>query len=113
MKASVLMVIRLGDPLTGAFMIHIDAYLYLSRHNIYYFRAIVPDGIREELYKREYRRSMQTRSPHVARSMARTLRVCFEDHLEGIRLEMITWEELRKTLDKNACQPQTALPVWQ
>jgi|GEM_PF-2978131 len=41
-------------------------YLYLSRHNIYYFRAIIPDGIREELHKLEYRRSMQTRNPQTA-----------------------------------------------
>jgi hypothetical protein len=34
------MVIRLGDPFTGAFMVHCEAYLYLSRRNIYYFRAI-------------------------------------------------------------------------
>jgi len=30
------MVIRLGDPFTGAFMVYSDSYLYLSRHNIYY-----------------------------------------------------------------------------
>jgi len=28
------MVIRIGDPYTGAFMVHNDSYLYLSRHNI-------------------------------------------------------------------------------
>jgi integrase len=94
------MVIRLGDPFTGAFVFHCDAYLYISRHNIYYFRAIVPDGVKEELHKREYRRSMQTRSLQVARNMARVLRVCFEGHLEGIRSDMICWEELREILDK-------------
>ena len=51
------MVIRLGDPFTGAFMVHSDSYLFLSRHNIYYFRAIVPEGIKEDLHKLEYRRS--------------------------------------------------------
>jgi len=65
-------------------MIHIDSYLYLSRHNIYYFRAIVPNGIREELHKREYRRSMQTRKLRDARAIARALRVCFEANLSGI-----------------------------
>lgn len=65
------MVIRLGDPFTGAFMVHSDSYLYLSRHNIYYFRAIVPNVTREELHKREYRRSMQTRSLHVAQRIDR------------------------------------------
>ena len=54
------MVIRSGDPFTGAFMVHVDSYLYLSRHNIYYFRAIVPKGIGASLHKLEYRRSMQT-----------------------------------------------------
>lgn len=103
-NASVLKVIRLGDPLTGAFMVHADSYLYLSRHNIYYFRAIVPDGIWEDLHKREYRRSMQTRSLSVARSMARVLRVCFEVHLEGMRASMTSWEELRKALDNRLSQ---------
>jgi len=31
--APVSMVIRLGDPFTGAFMIHLDSYPSLSRHN--------------------------------------------------------------------------------
>lgn len=65
-------------------MIHIDSYLYLSQHNIFYFRAIVPSGIREDLHKREYRRSMQTRSLRDARSIARVLRVCFEANLSPI-----------------------------
>ena len=98
------MVIRLGDPFTGAFMVHSDSFLYLSRHNIYYFRAIVPEGIREELHKREYRRSMQTRSLQVARNMARVMRVCFETHLERIKLYMISWEELREILDNKLVQ---------
>jgi len=81
-------------------MIHLDSYLYLSRHNIYYFRVVVPDGIREDLHKLEYRRSMQTRNPQTARTMARALRFCFEAHLAGIRSNMTSWEELRKILDK-------------
>ena len=56
------MVIRSGDPFTGAFMVYADAYHFLSRHNIYYFRAIVPDGIRDGLHKWEYRKSLQTRN---------------------------------------------------
>ena len=86
------MVIHLGDPFTGAFMIHLDSYLYLSRHNIYYFRVVVPDGIREDLHKLEYRRSMQTRNPQTARTMARALRFCFEAHLAGIRSNMTSWD---------------------
>jgi len=80
-------------------MVHTDSYLYLSRHNIYYFRAIVPAGVREDLHKREYRRSMQTRSLRVARNMARVLRISFDGHLEGMRASMTSWEGLRKTLD--------------
>ncbi|HEY3307661.1 MAG TPA: DUF6538 domain-containing protein [Desulfuromonadaceae bacterium] len=80
-------------------MVYTDSYLYLSRHNIYYFRAIVPHGIREGLHRREYRRSMQTRSIHVARNMARVLRVSFESNLEGLRSCMTNWDELRKILD--------------
>jgi integrase len=80
-------------------MVHSDAYLFLSRHNVYYFRVIVPDGIRDDLHKREYRRSMQTRNLHDARKMARALRVCFETHLEGIRSYTMNWEDLRKVLD--------------
>jgi integrase len=97
-------VIRLGDPFIGAFVIHSDSYLYLSRHNIYYYRAIVPHGIRGDLHKREYRRSMQTRNLRVAQAMARALRVCFEELLEGMRLYMVTWEELRSALDKRLDQ---------
>lgn len=85
-------------------MVRGDSYLYLSRHNIYYFRAIVPDGIREELHKREYRCSLKTRSPHVARSMGRVLRACFEANLEGVRTDMISWEDLRKILDQTLLQ---------
>lgn len=85
-------------------MIYSDSYLYLSRHNIYYFRAIIPDGVREGLHKLEYRRSLQTRSLQVARNMARVLRVCFETHLEGIRSYMMSWEELRKILDSRLVQ---------
>ncbi len=81
-------------------MVHSDSYLYLSRHNIYYFRVVVPDGIREDLHKLEYRRSMQTRVLRDARTMARALRFCFEAHLSGIRSNMTSWEELRKILDK-------------
>lgn len=102
------MVIRLGDPFTGAFMVSTDSYLYLSRHHVYYFRAIVPDGIKPELHKREYRRSMQTRSIHLARKIARALRVCFEGHLEGLRASMVSWEELRKILGEKL-QQQLAL----
>ena len=80
-------------------MVHADSYLFLSRHGIYYFRALIPYGVRDDFYRREYRRSMQTRSLHVARSMARVLRVCFESQLEGIRTYMVTWEELKKILD--------------
>lgn len=94
------MVIRSGDPFTGAFMVHVDSYLYLSRHNIYYFRAIVPKDIGASLHKREYRRSMQTRNLQVARSMARVLRGCFETHIERIQADMVEWEQLRQLLDK-------------
>ena len=93
------MVIRSGDPFTGAFMVHVDSYLYLSRHNIYYFRAIVPKDVGTGLHKREYRRSMQTRNLQVARSMARVLRTCFETQIEGMRDDMVEWEQLRKLLD--------------
>jgi integrase len=85
-------------------MIHTDSYLYVSRHNVYYFRAIVPHGISADLHKREYRRSMQTRSLCVARSMARALRVCFEGNLDAVRASMSTWEELRKSLDSRLDQ---------
>ncbi len=81
-------------------MVHADSYLFLSRHGIYYFRVLVPEGIREDLYRREYRRSLQTRSLHVARSLARALRVCFESYLAGIAAYMISWDELKKLLDK-------------
>lgn len=80
-------------------MIHVDSYLFLSRHGIYYFRALVPFGIRDDLYRKEYRRSMQTRTLHVARSMARVLRFCFESQLEGVRTYVVTWEDLKKLLD--------------
>jgi len=85
-------------------MVHSDSYLYLSRHNIYYFRAIVPEGIKEDLHKLEYRRSMQTRSPHVAQTIGRALRVCFESNIEGVRANMISWEELKKKLDDTLVQ---------
>ena len=81
-------------------MVHSDSYLYLSRHNIYYFRAIVPDGIKDDLHKLEYRRSTQTRSLSVARNMGRLLRVCFETNLDRLRANVISWDELRKILDK-------------
>ncbi|MDD2499609.1 MAG: site-specific integrase [Geobacter sp.] len=81
-------------------MIHVDSYLYLSRHNIYYFRVIIPKAVGESLHKREYRRSMQTRNLSVARNMARALRSCFESHVEGIQGDMIKWEQLRQLLDK-------------
>lgn len=80
-------------------MVHTDSYLYLSRHNIYYFRAIAPKHISSGLHKREYRRSMQTRSIQVARSMARVLRACFEETIKGISSNMTSWEKLRKILD--------------
>lgn len=85
-------------------MVHSTDYLYLSRHNIYYFRAIVPDGIRDELHKLEFRRSMQTRSLHVARRMGRVLRVCFDECLEEVRANMVSWEELRTILDERLVQ---------
>ncbi len=72
------MVIHLGGTFTGAFIGRSDSYLYLSRHNIYYFRAIVPYGVKEELHKREYRRSMQTLKLHCCRTIGRTLQVYFE-----------------------------------
>lgn len=80
-------------------MVHVDSYLFLSRHNIYYFRAIVPKDVGTGLHKREYRRSMQTRNLLVARGMARVLRVCFEAYIEGMRDDMAEWEQLRKLLD--------------
>ncbi len=76
-----LSVSRLGYPFTGAFMVYKDSYLYLSRHNVYYFRVIIPDGIKEGLHKLEYKRSLRTRSLVVARYMSRALRVCFEEHI--------------------------------
>ena len=81
-------------------MIHSDSYLYCSRHGIYYFRVLVPKDMREEIQKFEYRCSLRTRDVRVARTMARALRVCFEAQLQGIRLSMITWEQLRKALDE-------------
>jgi integrase len=104
LNASVLSVIRLGDPFTGAFMVYSNSYLYLSRHKIYYIRVIIPNGIKEGLHKLEYRRSLKTRCPHIARMMGRVLRACFEVHLEGVRADMITWEALREILDKRLVQ---------
>jgi len=43
------MVIHLGNPFSGAFMVHSDSYLYLSRHNIHYFCTIVPKTFRQRV----------------------------------------------------------------
>jgi hypothetical protein len=42
-------------------MVSNKAYLYLSRHNIYYFRVIVALGVLGSITKYEYRKSLQTR----------------------------------------------------
>jgi len=43
-------------------MVPANSYLYLSRHNIYYFRAIIPTKLHGGGKNREYRKSLQTLS---------------------------------------------------
>ncbi len=48
----------------------ISSHLYLSRHNVYYFRYVVPSGLRSLIGRSEIRRSLGTYDPKVALGQA-------------------------------------------
>ena len=48
----------------------ISSHLYLSRHNVYYFRYVVPGGLRSLIGGSEIRRSLGTYDPKVALGQA-------------------------------------------
>lgn len=81
-------------------MVYSSSYLYQSRHQIYYFRAIVPCQSKEGTSQYEYRRSLRTRDIVIARSRGRFLRVYVELYLEGVRYGNMEWSEFKKLLDK-------------
>lgn len=81
-----------------------NSHLYLSRHNIYYCRVVVPIGIPGSVIKKEYRRSLRTRDPKTAQKRCAALRVCLEGLCNRQRCVMVGWSELQKILDKKLMQ---------
>ena len=98
------MVIHLSDPFTGAFMRLGDRYLYLSRHNVFYFRVIVHVVENGCNVKKEYRRSLQTRTPQLARSLGRAMRWSFEKHCLAGEVNIVEWDKIKATLDEKLLQ---------
>ena len=85
-------------------MVSKKAYLYLSRHNIYYFRVIVPLGVLGSITKHEYRKSLQTRDPTVACKISGAMRAFLEQHYVTGRSELMKWADLKKVLDEKLGQ---------
>ncbi len=48
----------------------LPAHLRRSRHGVYYFRIVLPDGLKEVFGKREFIRSLGTKCPRQARLAA-------------------------------------------
>jgi hypothetical protein len=48
----------------------LPAHLRRSRHRVYYFRIVLPDGLKEVFGKREFIRSLGTKCPRQARLAA-------------------------------------------
>ncbi len=82
----------------------VNSYLYLSRHNIYYCRVIIPIDVTGNVTKKEYRRSLQTRDPKTAHKRCSALRVCLDGLYNGQRCVMVGWSELQKILDQKLVQ---------
>ncbi|MGW8159957.1 MAG: site-specific integrase [Desulfoprunum sp.] len=81
-----------------------DRYLYLSRHNIFYFRIIVAVCDKDCNVKQEYRRSLKTRDPRFAKYIGGAMRVCFEEQGISGGLGIVEWEKVRKILDHKLLQ---------
>jgi hypothetical protein len=81
-----------------------NPYTYLSRHNIFYFRAVVLIRNSDVEVKQEYRRSLRTRDPSVARRISRVLRTCVDDICNGGAIDLITWKKLKELLDDHLLQ---------
>ncbi len=81
-----------------------DRYLYLSRHNIFYFRVIVQIAEKGCNVKKEYRRSLQTRSPHLARKLVRAMRWSFDKHCLTGEVGIVEWEKIKAALDEKLLQ---------
>jgi len=79
-------------------------YLYLSRHNIFYFRIIVTVDTNGCYVKHEYRRSLATRDPALARQLGRAMRVCLEECCDFRRVDVMDWPELKQILDQRLLQ---------
>jgi len=48
------------------------SYLYRNRHGVFYFRVVIPKGLRHYFtHKREIKRSLRTENMHVAIKLAR------------------------------------------
>lgn len=75
------------------------SYLSLSRHNIFYFRAVVPSRYPDSISGIEYRRSLNTRDIQKARAMVRILRSSYEHGLAQITEGLMDWDDLKLFLD--------------
>ena len=81
-----------------------NSYLYLSRHNIYYLRVIIPINDTGIVTTKEYRKSLQTRDPVIAQKRSVALRACLGDLYNGQRCVMVGWSDLQKILDQKLLQ---------
>lgn len=76
------MVVHPGDTpgFTGSIDLafHSCAYLFASRHHVFYFRQVIPSALRSLLGKREIRLSLHTSSRSLAVGEARRLKVRFD-----------------------------------
>lgn len=79
-------------------------YLYLSRHNIFYFRIIVTVDTNGCNVKNEYRRSLATRDPALARRLGRAMRACLDECSDVRRVDVMEWPELKQILDQRLLQ---------
>ncbi len=81
-----------------------ERYLYLSRHNVFYFRVIVHVTEKGCNVKKEYRRSLQTRSPHLARRLGRAMRWLFDERSVAGEVDIVEWEKIKAVLDEKLLQ---------
>lgn len=81
-------------------MVYSNSYLYQSRHQIYYFRAIVSCRSMEGSRQYEYRRSLRTRDIETAKSRGRLLRIFVDHYQEGVKSGLMEWSEFKELLDQ-------------
>lgn len=81
-----------------------NPFTYLSRHNVFYFRVVILIRQGDGEVRQEYRKSLKTRDPSVARKMSRVLMTCVDKVCDGGVVDLVTWKTLKKMLDDHFVQ---------